>query len=93
LFFSLIDEVRGLYPNDILDYYSNIINVVNVSYEDVDRHCRLLLREDIGSALFYHRKFRLFIGYDFLMGVHSSKKLDPIINSIHELGLFIEEFE
>jgi hypothetical protein len=27
LFFSLIDEVRGLYPNDILHYYSNINNV------------------------------------------------------------------
>jgi hypothetical protein len=35
---------------------------------------------------------KVFIGYDYLMGVHTSKCLDPIISSIEELGLYVEEF-
>ncbi|WP_186320415.1 hypothetical protein [Fictibacillus phosphorivorans] len=92
-FLALINDNIELYPKDMLHYYfSNVNKTGKITYEDVSKHCRLQLREDLGSALFYPRKCKLFIGYDYLMSVHSHIQLDPIFESIQNLGLFVEEF-
>lgn len=91
-FLTEIKAYMELYPNDLLHYYFSTNNNEKITYEHIDKHCRLQLREDLGSVVFYPRKCKLFIGYDYLMSIHSHIPLDPIFQSIQNLGLFVEEF-
>ncbi|MBH0173622.1 hypothetical protein IHV09_08640 [Fictibacillus sp. 23RED33] len=91
-FLALINDNIELYPKDMLQYYFSTNNNEKITHEDIDKHCRLQLREAWGSALFYPQKCKLFIGYDYLMSIHSHIPLDPIFQSIQNLGLFVEEF-
>jgi len=91
-FLALINDNIKLYPKDMLHYYFSTNKNEKITHEDIDKHCRFQLREDVGSALIYPQKFKLFIGYDYLMSVHSHIQLDPIFQTIQNLGLFVEEF-
>ncbi|PGM59763.1 hypothetical protein [Bacillus sp. AFS053548] len=81
-----------LYNKETLDLYTNVKGYKDLNKENIDLFCRLLLREDLGSDIFYPRRMKVFINYDYLMGVHTSKCLAPIITYIEELGLYVEEF-
>lgn len=85
-------EYRNLYTSEIINIYHSIKDNENLDEEGSDRFCRLLLREDIGSEVFYEDKIKIFIGYDYLMGVHTIKSLENLIPEIEELGLYVEEF-
>ena len=92
LFKNNMKKYPKLYNNEMLELYTNVKDYKELNKENIDLFCRLLLREDFGSDIFYPRRMKVFIGYDYLMGVHTSKCLDPIISSIEELGLYVEEF-
>ena len=85
-------EYRHLYTSEILDTYHSVRDKENLNEERIDQFCRLLLREDIGAKVFYQNKMKVFIGYDYLMGMHTSKSLENLIPEIEELGLYVEEF-
>ncbi|MBE6091130.1 MAG: hypothetical protein E7206_24505 [Clostridium beijerinckii] len=85
-------EYRHLYTSEILDIYHRVRDKENLDKERIDQFCRLLLREDIGAKIFYQNKIKVFIGYDYLMGIHTSKSLEKLIPEIEELGLYVEEF-
>lgn len=53
---------------------------------------RLELREDIGGLLYVPYRFKVFIGYDYMMGVHTSMHLDNLFERITKLGLNIYPF-
>ncbi|AZB42172.1 hypothetical protein CEF21_07660 [Bacillus sp. FJAT-42376] len=91
-FLNLIKPYSHLYSERLLDFYSNF-NGSQAGLDEVESFCRLQLREDIGVKLFAPRKLKVFIGYDYLMGVYSSKSLNPIIQEISAMGLFVEEFD
>ncbi|KAA0941022.1 hypothetical protein FQ087_21485 [Sporosarcina sp. ANT_H38] len=91
MFQDLIKDYRELYSEEMMEHYSNVKNKDNLSKKKVDVFCRLLIRENIGAKVYYPRRMKVFIGYDYLMGVHMSKPLDPIIPLIEETGLFIEK--
>ena len=92
MFKSLINDYNELYSDEMMEYYSSEKGNYTLTKEKVDFFCRLLLREDIGATIYYNRKMKVFIGYDYLMGVHTSKSLEPIVPVIHKLGLFVEDF-
>jgi hypothetical protein len=50
------------------------------------------LREDIGAKIFYPRKLKIFICYDYLMGIHCNRSIENVIPTIEALGLFVEKF-
>lgn len=50
-----------------------------------------MLREDIGAKVFYPRKLKVFICYDYLMGINCSKSIEKIIPQIENLGLYVEK--
>lgn len=81
-----------LYSQDIMEMYNSIKDGDKLDLVKVDSFCRLLLREDIGSDVFYPRRMKVFIGYDYLMGIHVSKSIDTLIPSIEQLGLFVEKY-
>ncbi|MTH55351.1 hypothetical protein GKZ89_18310 [Bacillus mangrovi] len=68
-------------------------NKSQADFHEVENLCRLQLREDIGVDIFYPRKLKIFIGYDYLMGVNSSRRLDSIIPEISAMGLFVEKID
>lgn len=90
MFQDLIKDYRELYNEEMLEYYSNVKNKDNLNKNNIDVFCRFLLREDIGAKVYYPRRMKVFIGYDYLMGVHMSKPLDPLIPLIEKMGLFVE---
>lgn len=89
---ELIEDYRELYTNKMLDTYSKVNTFDRIDKKNVDVYCRLLLREDIGSKVYYSRKMKIFIGYDYLMSIHTSKPLDPLISLIEKIGLYVEDF-
>ncbi|WP_411342696.1 hypothetical protein ACE3MZ_13605 [Paenibacillus sp. WLX1005] len=81
-----------LYSQDIIEMYNQVKDGDKLYIGQVDSFCRLLLREDIGSDIFYPRRMKIFIGYDYLMGFHTSKSMDTIIPFIEQLNLFVEKY-
>lgn len=90
-FLELINMRKVKYTSDILELYNIANSIEKLEYEDLDLFCRLLLREDIGAKIWYPRKVKIFICYDYLMGIHSSRSIEKIIPAIETLGLFVEE--
>jgi hypothetical protein len=78
--------------SDILETYNSAEGIEKLEYKDLDLFFRLLLREDIGAKIFYPRRLKIFICYDYLMAIHSSRSIEKIIPDIEALGLFVEEF-
>lgn len=91
-FQNLIKDYQELYTKEILDIYLQVKNKDQLDKSAIDKFCRLLLREDIGAKIYYHDKLEVFIGYDYLMSIHSKITLDKIISELEEMGLFIERF-
>lgn len=92
MFKNIMSKYHELYSDEMIEYYSREKNNDTLEKESIDVFCRLLLREDIGSKIFYDRKMKIFIGYDYLMSIHTSKSLDSMISLIEELGLYVEDF-
>lgn len=92
IFQKRIKKFREFYTEEMLDYYSKAKNNDKLNKEKVDFHCRFMLREDIYSEVHYPRKMKVFIAYDYLMGIHTSKSLKPIFPLLKKQGLYIEDF-
>lgn len=91
-FLELINKRKIVYSQHLLNFYNKIESMETLEYQDIDLFCRLLLREDIGAKLFYPRKLKIFICYDYLLGIFSSRSIEKVIPEIQDLGLFVEEF-
>lgn len=95
---NLKNEIKGkkhiaqLYTDSILETYELTENKVTVNKNMLSDLIRLELREDIGGLLYVPYRLKIFIGYDYMMGVHSSTKLDNIFEKITNLGLNIYQF-
>ncbi|MBD7971284.1 hypothetical protein H9647_24780 [Paenibacillus sp. Sa2BVA9] len=90
-FMEIRKDCRELYTKEILERYSSAKDLEELDKEKVDSFCRLQLREDIGATVYYPRRMKVYIGYDFLMGIHTSQSIASIIPSIERLGLFVEK--
>lgn len=90
-FLDLISGYKVEYTSEILALYNIVESVKKLEYKDINLFFRLLLREDIGAKICYPRKLKIFICYDYLMGVNSSRSLEKVIPAIEALGLFFEE--
>ncbi len=83
---------RELYTDEIYTVYDNLKDGVVLDEINVESVIRLFLREEIGGILTSPRKLKIFVGYDYLMGIDSSSSLLPIQKDIEEIGLFLEGF-
>lgn len=99
IFLKNVNKYKNLYEERIVKGYFEIKNGAKYDINIMDILIKLMLREDIGSSIIYkksifHKKIiEVFIGYDFLMGIHTNSKLDmSLIKEIENLGLFVEEF-
>lgn len=90
-FMEMIQVYRELYTEEVLEIYSNANDLEQLDKDKLDSFCRLQLREDLGADVFYPRRMKVFIGYDYLMGIHTSKSIDSLIPQIEGLGLFVEK--
>lgn len=90
-FMDIIQNRKVGYTPQILEIYNNVEGIKKLEFQDLDLFFRLLLREDIGAKIFYPRKLKIFICYDYLMGVNSSRSINQIIPFIESIGLFVEE--
>lgn len=80
-----------LYSDKMIKFYYNVHDVDIIDLTQVGYLIRLKLREDIAGEIFVPYRFKLFIGYDYLMSVSTSKSLENIFYKIEELGLYIYE--
>ncbi|WP_058302442.1 hypothetical protein [Gorillibacterium timonense] len=90
-FLEIRKNHRNLYSQDMLGIYTQAKDLDKLDKEKLDSFCRLLLREDIGSEVYFPRRMKVFIGYDFLMGIQTSKSIESLIPSIEQIGLFVEK--
>lgn len=91
-FESVSEQYYPLYSkNTIKDTYYSLKNDLKLSPKMIDPVIRLLLREDIGADVYFENVMKVFIGYDYLMGIHTSISIGPIITDIEQIGMFVEE--
>ncbi|BCJ98308.1 hypothetical protein [Anaerocolumna chitinilytica] len=93
VFADMIKKRETLYSSEMINMYDKAERIKKLERKDVDAFIKLLLREDIGAKVFYPRRLRIFICYDFLMGVNCSRSLENIIPEIEALGLYTDIFE
>lgn len=91
-FNNQIKNRMSFYSEKLLALYNDVQNKDKLDMTKTSDFCRLQLREDIGADMFYPRRLKIFIGYDYIMSVHTSISLTKIIPKIEELNLFVEEF-
>ena len=80
---------NALYTNEMKDFYLNVKNNDIIDLFQLEHLIRFKLREDIGGEIFVPYRFKLFIGYDYLMSVRTSKSLEGLFKTIEKLGLYI----
>ncbi len=85
-------ELKGLYTDAMLKIYEEVQEGQRLDREHVSDLIRLELREDIGGFLYMPYRLKVFIGYDYLMGVHTSMALENLFERITKLGLNIYQF-
>ncbi len=85
-------KYKSLYTESVLDTYYCIKDNTMIDGIILSDLIRLQLREDIGASVYLPYRFKLFIGYDYLMGVHTSMSLEPLFPDIEQLGLNIFGF-
>jgi hypothetical protein len=90
-FWELISRRKVKYTSDVLELYNIVESIEKLEYKGLDLFFRLLLREDIGAKVYYPEKLKIFICYDYLMGIHSRRSIEKVIPAIEALGLFVEE--
>lgn len=88
-FLDITKPYNHLYSEELLHFYRKFSGNI-LGGEEVDYLCRLQLREDVWSEIYYPRRLKIFICYDYLMGIASSRPLNKILPQIKELGLYIE---
>ncbi len=81
-----------LYTDAMLKIYEDVKDAMLLDKENISDLIRLELREDIGGLLYVPYRFKVFIGYDYMMGVHTSMHLDNLFERITKLGLNIYPF-
>ena len=86
------DSLKMIYSKSMLNTYENVTDNSNLNFDELCDLIRLELREDIGGLLYVPYRLKIFIGYDYMMGVHSSVSLNSISEKIKSLGLNIYEF-
>ena len=86
-------ELRKLYPDSMLQTYEMIENDSIIDLETLSDLVRLELREDIGGLLYVPYRLKVFIGYDYMMGIHSSMSLENIFEYVTSQGLNIYQFK
>jgi hypothetical protein len=91
-FLEMARKFVELYSDEFIKVYTNLRDFERLDKEKVDICCRLLLREDIGCDLYFPRKMKVFIGYDYLMEIHTSRSIDTIRPLIEQLGLYVEKY-
>ncbi len=79
-----------LYDEELLTLYRNVGNIKELEYKDIGNFCRLQLREDTWAVVKRPWKMGIFICYDFLLGVRTSRTIEPIIPRIEALGLCVD---
>lgn len=85
---KFFDGTESLYGKDILDTYENIKSGI-ITIEQFEHMARLQLREDIGGSIYVPYRFKLFIGYDYMMSVRTSRDISCLIEDIEKLGLYV----
>lgn len=85
--------LEKLYSQSMLKIYEGITNESIINKETLCDLLRLELREDIGGLLYVPYRLKIFIGDDYMMGVHVSKSLENIFEKISNLGLNIYQYK
>ncbi|MGC6585244.1 hypothetical protein ACPV3A_09795 [Paenibacillus sp. Dod16] len=91
-FEKVVTKYQPLYNNnEIRDAYYNLVDNTKLSAQEIGPVVRLLLREDIGADVYCENVMRVFIGYDYLMGIHTAQPIESIVLDIERMGVFVEK--
>lgn len=82
-----------LYPKEMINFFFYVKNNDVINLYELEHLVRLKLREDIGGDIFVPYRFKLYIGYDYLMSIRTSKPLEKLFDEIEKLGLYIYNFD
>ncbi len=78
---------KELYDDNMLQLFEQINDSSVLTSDELLMLVRLLLREDIYAIPYVSYRFKIFICYDYLMTVHSSKELEGLFDKMRESGL------
>lgn len=80
---------KDIYTKEMMDLYHKLESNSFINKFELCDLVRLELREDIGGLITTPYKLKIFIGYDYMMGIHSSKSIKALFEPIENLGLNI----
>lgn len=78
---------KELYNDDMLQLFEQLNDSSVLTLDELLVLIRLLLREDIYAIVYVPYRLKIFICYDYLMGVHSSKELEGLFEEIRNSGI------
>lgn len=83
------DDVKALYTQKLWNFYDSLHENQEIDLMEMGDVIRLQLREDIWARVYVPYRFKLFIGYDYMVDVETSVSLDPILEELNNMGLYV----
>ncbi len=83
-------ELINLYTPTILKTYKNVNEKKEFGLTTLRNLIRLELREDVGGLIYVPYRMKLYIGYDYMMGIDTSVDLSNIYPQINKLGIKLQ---
>lgn len=84
--------IQNLYTDSMIQVYKNVGNDSFFGKNELSDLIRLELREDMAGLIYVPYRLKVFIGYDLMMSVYTSMRLDKIRCEITDLRLNIVEY-
>jgi hypothetical protein len=78
---------------DMITLYSNIKEEMQLTSNQIEDICKLILREQLWCKLINNQNMYVHFGYDFYMYIGTISSCEKVIEKIQNSGLFIEKFE
>ncbi len=72
-----------------MGFYDSLHENQEIDLMEMGDVIRLQLREDIWARVYVSYRFKLFIGYDYMVDVETSVSLDPILEELNNMGLYV----
>jgi len=79
------------YTEELKKVYSLIEEGLDVSNENIEYVCKLILRNDLWCKLEYEKRMFIHFGYDYYMYIVSDGYNEELLNKISDNGLFVEQ--
>lgn len=88
-----LNKTSIAYSDDMINLFTNVYDNCTIKIDNIEKLCRLVLREHMWCKLEKSSLMFVHFGYDYYMYIGSDRKCNKAIEKVIKSGLFVEEYQ